>query len=1122
MSSPKNSRSLRLRADHLRRLGLGLLLVGLGSFVAAQDALILHLNDFHGQILARGETGGIHALDRAIATEREALGPDRVLLLDAGDWYQGTPEGNVPRGRLVVDVYNALGLTAAVVGNHEYDYGEANLKELIERATFPVLGANIVVAPGGQVRPYVEPFRIVEAGGIRFGVLGLLTPETLQILLQRHRSGLVFDDPVTTCRRWLPELERRGVECVVVLTHLGLEADLRLASQVPGIDLIVGGHSHTPLHTARVEPTHGTTIVQAGSRGAYLGRVEVHRVTDGFRFEPELVPMQKAEPRPGSAIPQILASYHDQIEGEMGERLGRAEREMALPDRSRRGPAPVTTLGYWLGSVMADVTGAPIALHNVGGIRDTLAAGDITRRDLFRISPFGNHIVRVRLKGTIVHDILEASVSGESRSRLEPYGVRVRWERVDDRPRVAEIWVGDERLDEDRDYWVATNNFVAEGGDGWTQFAEYGEIRSSGVELYEATVSAVKALTREGRSLEVEPPTAFQETVSPGAGPVTRLDEACRGPAGHRKFPRSDALSAWAASIAADASASEIGLSRLATDRSLPAGPLERRTLYHQLVPDSVALRRTEIVTFPLAGVELESLLAAEISPGERAPLGLVGATVYWRLEGSDPVVESIEVGGEPVDSRRRYEIAAPRWLAASLVESGSLPREAAFSETGVDLFEQAVERLESGALPALTAESYHQTGSRWFGLVGLAALLSLCVLLSKNRKHIHVRPIIWGVLLQVVIAFIVLKTGWGQAFFEGIKIGFLKINEFAQEGSKMIFGDLAVVEKSGFFILAFTVASTIILVSALTGALYYIGIMQVIVFGFAKVMQKTMRASGAESLAAAANVFIGQTEAPLTVRPYLKSMTSSEIMSMMCGGMATVAGAVLAAYIGFGIDAGHLLAASVMSAPAALVVAKILVPETETAETAGHVPFEIKRTDANLLDAICRGATEGLKLALNVLAMLVAMVALVALINYLLNLGYQAFLASHWEGGPDALTFEYLLGKLFQPFAWLLGVPWSEADDVGSTLGIRMVLNEFVAYESLSRMMETLSPRSTAIATYALCGFANFSSIAIQIGGIGNLEEGIRPRLLRFGVLSMVGGTIATMMTAAVAGVFL
>ncbi|MFQ5655782.1 MAG: nucleoside transporter C-terminal domain-containing protein, partial [Planctomycetota bacterium] len=512
--------------------------------------------------------------------------------------------------------------------------------------------------------------------------------------------------------------------------------------------------------------------------------------------------------------------------------------------------------------------------------------------------------------------------------------------------------------------------------------------------------------------------------------------------------------------------------------------------------------------------------------------------------EGSDgPVRASIKVGNRSLGRERSYRVATNDYLAYGGDGWTQFGRGQGPRSIGREVYEVTVEgirgeNLADSITAALRASSFEQTGNlrqRWVSLLGLLVLVGLGYLLSIARNRIRLRPLLWGTILQVILALLILQTRPGRLVFDWAKAAFQKILDFSIQGSKFVFGPLADLGISGeifgvenAFIFAFQVAGTIILVSSLTAILYHLGVMQAIVWVMAKVMQFTMRTSGAESLATAANVFIGQTEAPLVVRPYLAGMTASEIMALMTGGMATVAGGVLAAYVSFGIDAGHLLAASVMSAPAALALAKLMVPETEHSQTAADVPFEMRRTSANILDAACRGASDGLKLAINVMAMLIAFISLVHLVNFLLDGGYQIFHDRLTAGGtqpmkiPDHISLEGILGWILAPIAWLLGIPWREATEVGSLLGVKMVLNEFVAYLQLAGMSEKISPRSFGIATYALCGFANFSSIAIQIGGISALEQGIRPQLARHGLRAMLGGTLAARMTAALAGVLL
>jgi CNT family concentrative nucleoside transporter len=389
--------------------------------------------------------------------------------------------------------------------------------------------------------------------------------------------------------------------------------------------------------------------------------------------------------------------------------------------------------------------------------------------------------------------------------------------------------------------------------------------------------------------------------------------------------------------------------------------------------------------------------------------------------------------------------------------------------------------------------------------------MVLIAFLLSEDRKRINWRTVSSGVILQIVFGLIILKTDVGMSVFEGARQFFAGILNFTNEGSNFVFGSLNSPAKVGF-VFAFMVLPTIIFMSALMSVLYHIGIMQVVIRLTAKVMVKVMGTSGAESLAAAANIFAGQTEAPLVVKPFVGKMTRSELMALMTGGMATVAGGVLAAYVGLGIDAGHLLAASVMSAPAALVCAKIMVPETETSLSDGEVKMAFEKKSANIIDAAATGAGEGLQLALNVGSMLLAFIALIAMFNGLLSL------IGGWFNFSE-LSLELISGYVFSPVAFLMGVPWAEANAVGALLGKKLVINEFVAYLDLQKQLTTLSPKSVVISTYALCGFANFSSIAIQLGGIGSIAPERRSDLAKLGVKCLIGGTLACFMTASIAG---
>jgi CNT family concentrative nucleoside transporter len=416
--------------------------------------------------------------------------------------------------------------------------------------------------------------------------------------------------------------------------------------------------------------------------------------------------------------------------------------------------------------------------------------------------------------------------------------------------------------------------------------------------------------------------------------------------------------------------------------------------------------------------------------------------------------------------------------------------------------------------------------GNIAFGLFGLAVLISFAYMVSSNKKSIDWRQIAAGVGLQIVFAVIVILVPGGREFFDFISRIFVKVIDFSMTGAQFIFGDLARASEFGF-IFAFQVLPTIIFFASLMGVLYHIGLMQKIVQGMAWVMLKVLRVSGSESLSVAANVFIGQTEAPLVVRPYIAKMTESELFTMMVGGMATIAGAVLAAYIAMlgGTDevqrlfyARHLLAASVMAAPATIVIAKLLRPETEESLTKGTVHLEVEKTATNVIEAAANGAADGVKLALNVGGMLLAFFALITMINFPLAWIGQVTGIESVIG--QSLSLSIILGYILSPLAWIIGIPWSEAVMVGGLIGEKIVINEFVAYLHLGEIKHTLSEHSVLISTYALCGFANFSSIAIQLGGIGGLAPNRRPDIARLGMRAVMGGTLATMMTATIAGV--
>lgn len=403
----------------------------------------------------------------------------------------------------------------------------------------------------------------------------------------------------------------------------------------------------------------------------------------------------------------------------------------------------------------------------------------------------------------------------------------------------------------------------------------------------------------------------------------------------------------------------------------------------------------------------------------------------------------------------------------------------------------------------------------RLISVFGLAVMVLVAFLFSSHKKNINWRTVLSGIALQVFLGLVILKTSFGHSIFDGARVFFNGVLSFTNEGSEFIFGPLAKPEKLGFIFFTM-VLPMIIFISSLMNILYHLGIMQIIIKAFAYVMVKVMGVSGAESLAAAANIFLGQTEAPLVVKPLIQKMTRSELMALMSGGMSTVAGGVLAAFVGMGIDAGHLLAASAMSAPAALVCAKILIPELERSSTGGKkVNISFEKNHVNLIDAAASGAADGLKLALNVAAMLLSFIAIIALVNWVVSYIGSLF-------GMDNLSLELIAGYIFSPVAWLMGVSWQDSTIVGSLIGKKVIINEFVAYLDLKDLLSELSPRSSVIATYALCGFANFSSIAIQVGGIGSMAPNKRGELAKLGLKSLLAGTLACFMTACVAGIFL
>ncbi|MGB3292205.1 MAG: NupC/NupG family nucleoside CNT transporter [Phormidesmis sp.] len=400
----------------------------------------------------------------------------------------------------------------------------------------------------------------------------------------------------------------------------------------------------------------------------------------------------------------------------------------------------------------------------------------------------------------------------------------------------------------------------------------------------------------------------------------------------------------------------------------------------------------------------------------------------------------------------------------------------------------------------------------RLAALLGLGVFIGFAYLTSVNRRAIRWRTVLWGLALQIIFALFILRTAVGLAIFQwlgGVVSAFL---DFSDAGASFVFG-----ENFEDFFFAFKVLPTIIFFSAFISLLYHYGILQKAVQAVAWGMMRTMKTSGSETLSAAGNIFVGQTEAPLLIKPYVETMTMSELHAVMTGGFATIAGGVLAAYVSFGVPANHLIAASVMSAPAALAISKIMFPEVEKSPTQGSVSIEVEKTTANGVDAIALGALDGLKLALNIAAMIIAFLAILAAFNALLGFVGGLF------GYPE-FSLEAILSVLLAPVAWLMGVPWADCSAVGTLLGKKTILNEFIAYLDLQALIEenTLSERSIVIATYALCGFANIGSIGIQIGGIGGIAPNRRADLARISIRAMVAGTLACFMTACIAGMLL
>ena len=403
----------------------------------------------------------------------------------------------------------------------------------------------------------------------------------------------------------------------------------------------------------------------------------------------------------------------------------------------------------------------------------------------------------------------------------------------------------------------------------------------------------------------------------------------------------------------------------------------------------------------------------------------------------------------------------------------------------------------------------------RFTGVLGIATILGLAYIFSTSRRSIRLKTVAWGLGLQLALGLFVLRVKSGEWLFQKMGNGAKKLLDFSFVGSAFVFGELGKDHSSLGLIFAFQVLPTIIFIAAFFAVLYHLGVMQIIIRGAAWLMTVIMGASGAESLNVAASIFMGQTEAPLTIRPFLPKLTKSELMTVMTSGMAHISGGMMAAYMRVGgADAKHLLTAVIMTAPGTLLMAKMLVPETEQPLTARRVDMPPMEKESNILGAIARGTVDGLHLALNVAAMLITFLALLALVNAIMGWTHL-----HITWFPYSL--QQVFGWVFAPIAWLIGIPWHDAPSIGNLLGTRMVLNEFVAFAQLGTLKDTLDPRSFTIATFALCGFANFSSIGIQIGGIGALAPEQRSQLAKFGIRAMLAGTMANLMSASIVGIF-
>ncbi len=470
-------------------------------------------------------------------------------------------------------------------------------------------------------------------------------------------------------------------------------------------------------------------------------------------------------------------------------------------------------------------------------------------------------------------------------------------------------------------------------------------------------------------------------------------------------------------------------------------------------------------------------------------------------------LAEPARGAGRNADAGTRGKVGAPQAAPAAAQPAAQTPGSGPRAP-------DAAAQAPAGGAPTPQAAPL-SLAARLTGLIGIALFLGVGYLLSRNRKAINWRTIGWGLALQVAFAVFVLRVPFGIELFKTLGDVVTRILSFSYAGSEFVFGDIGAQHAKVGVVFAFQILPAIIFISALMAILYYLGIMQVVVRAMAIAMNKLLKASGAESLNVAASIFMGQTEAPLTIRPYLNKMTQSELMTVMTAGMAHVSGSIMAAYIAFGIEARHLLTAVIMTAPGTILMAKLLEPETAQPETLGVVKLDVPKTDVNVVDAASRGTTEGLYLMLNVIAMLISFIAIIALIN-------GGFALVHGWARWFPASIQIVLGWVGQPVAWAMGVPWHDSTAIGGLLGTRAVLNEFIAFAQLGPMRAALDPRSFTIASFALCGFANVSSVGIQIGGIGALAPERKHDLARLGFRAMLAGTLANFMSATIAGLLL